>query len=434
MAYNVYIRGLTRAGFRAPSTATSGYSKVTKNANTQHDLTKEKVTLALQGPRNSGEFIRVSGSGSTTASIFGLGRRGFRIKSSGAYHTVKVGSGALSVDLTDPTVCRVLLRNKRDWAVATDPTQLLVYGTEEEQNGFFLEGAASGVLTSDNTVPTANDTVTISNGGTWAESATDIEVETTNVVYTFVSALSEAHATATLNSDGTVPTAGDTVTVNNVTYRFESALAQVNDVKIGASSDATLTSLAKAINQNGVAGTDYFAGTVAPTGVTSGTLQGTGATGHLIFTATALGTGGNAFASTETSSHLSYSNGATFTGGVNAVANQVLIAGTADLTLTNLANAVTGGAGVGTNYSTGTTSLGALYTVTGPTSHALTFTAKISGIDYPVSESSSHLSWSGTELTGGIISLYRGQTATIDATKAFNYQQLRRHYRQWIEG
>lgn len=436
MAHNVYIRGVGRAGFRVPAVgATSGLARVNKNGTTQVDLDNHKTQLLLSSERNFGNFVRVSGSGATTATIFGLSRRGFRIprSSDGKKVMVKVGSGVTTVDLTNPVVCRILYRSKRDWAFAADPTVLQVYGIMNAQNAFELHGLASGVLTSDNTVPSNGDTVTLSNGGTWAQNNLDIEVLTPSTTYTFVTALSETHATATLNSDGTVPTAGDTVTINNVTYRFESTLAQANDVKIGATSDATLTSLAKAVNQNGVVGTDYFTGTVAPTGVTSGTLQGTGATGHLIFTATALGTGGNAFASTETSAHLSFSNGATFTGGVNAVANQVLIAGTADLTLTNLLNAVTGGSGVGTNYSTGTTNLGALYTVTGPTSHALTFTAKVSGIDYPVSENSAHLSWSGTELVGGIAKIYRGQSATVDATNPFNYQQLRRHYDRWIE-
>jgi hypothetical protein len=117
--------------------------------------------------------------------------------------------------------------------------------------------------------------------------------------------------TATLSSDGTVPVDGDTVTVNNVTYRLKTTMTQANDVKIGASSDATLTSLAKAINQNGTVGTDYFTGTVAPTNVTSSTLVGTGATGHLTFSA---GTAGAAYASTETSSHLTFTNGSTFLG------------------------------------------------------------------------------------------------------------------------
>lgn len=122
-----------------------------------------------------------------------------------------------------------------------------------------------------------------------------------------------AQATATLTSDGTNVTAGDTVTINNVTYRFESTLALANDVHIGASADASLQNLVKAVNQSGVSGTDYFAGTVAPTGVTA---DAENSTTHTVrFVATTPGTAGNAFPSTETSAHLSFGS-TTFTGGL----------------------------------------------------------------------------------------------------------------------
>jgi hypothetical protein len=70
----------------------------------------------------------------------------------------------------------------------------------------------------------------------------------------------------------------------------------------------------KAVNLSGVAGTDYFAGTTSPTGVTAAARTGTGATGKVTFTATTGGTAGNAFPSTETSAHLSYA-ATTFQGG-----------------------------------------------------------------------------------------------------------------------
>lgn len=118
-------------------------------------------------------------------------------------------------------------------------------------------------------------------------------------------------ATATLTSDNTNPVAGDTVTINNVTYRFETTLALANDVHIGANADATLVSLGKAVNQNGVVGTDYFTGTVAPTNVTA---NAENATNHSITFVASPGTAGNAFPSTETSAHLSF-GAATFQGG-----------------------------------------------------------------------------------------------------------------------
>lgn len=135
-------------------------------------------------------------------------------------------------------------------------------------------------------------------------------------------AASGIQATATLTSDGTNVSAGETVTVNDVTYRFESTLALANDVHIGADADGTLQNLVKAVNQSGVSGTDYFAGTVAPTGVTA---DAENSVSHTVrFVATTAGTAGNAFPSTETSAHLSF-GGTTFSGG--------LASGGSDLTL-----------------------------------------------------------------------------------------------------
>lgn len=57
------------------------------------------------------------------------------------------------------------------------------------------------------------------------------------------------------------PTANDTLTVANVTYKFVSTLAAANDVKIGANLAATLTSFAKVLNGTATAGTDCYTGT-----------------------------------------------------------------------------------------------------------------------------------------------------------------------------
>lgn len=259
MTDDQYIRGLTRAGFRVP--AVSGISKIAMGANTQVDLTNLPTLLVLAGERDN--FVRVSGSGATTATIAGLSRRGFRIprSSDGAYVDCVTGS-TVTVDLTNGTVNRILKRSKRDWIAVSSATSATIIGTHLAQAGFTLQTLVA--------------------------------------------------ASATLTSDNTNPAVGDTCTINNVTYRFESTLAQVNDIKIGANADATLVSLGKAVNQNGVAGTDYFAGTVAPTGVSAGAENATNHT--IVFTATTPGLAGNAFASTETSAHLSF-GATTFTGG-----------------------------------------------------------------------------------------------------------------------
>jgi hypothetical protein len=59
----------------------------------------------------------------------------------------------------------------------------------------------------------------------------------------------------------TNPTDNDTIVIGLKTYRFKNTLAAANDVKIGASTTATMLSLSKAINLNGTVGTDYYTGT-----------------------------------------------------------------------------------------------------------------------------------------------------------------------------
>ena len=73
-----------------------------------------------------------------------------------------------------------------------------------------------------------------------------------------------------VEATGTNPSDGNTILVKlgdnadtQRTYTFRNTLAAVDDVKIGADYNATLTSLAKAINGTGTAGTDYFNGTTA---------------------------------------------------------------------------------------------------------------------------------------------------------------------------
>jgi hypothetical protein len=123
-------------------------------------------------------------------------------------------------------------------------------------------------------------------------------------------------ATAVLTSDNTEVVDGDTVTVNNVTYRFKDTMAQANDVKRSGVVDTTLANLVAAVNQSGTPGTEYFAGTVAPTDVTAGAV----AAHAITFTATTAGLGGNAYPKAETSAHLDFDGvGAFFTGGLAAL-------------------------------------------------------------------------------------------------------------------
>jgi hypothetical protein len=70
------------------------------------------------------------------------------------------------------------------------------------------------------------------------------------------------------------PSDGHTLTLGGKVYRFKSTMAAINDVQIGASATDTALSLKKAINLDGVAGTDYYTGTVANS-IYSGTVATT---------------------------------------------------------------------------------------------------------------------------------------------------------------
>lgn len=122
-------------------------------------------------------------------------------------------------------------------------------------------------------------------------------------------------ARATLTLTG-LPLDTETITVGARTYTFQDVLTNVDgNVKIGATAAATINNLVAAINLGGGAGTAYAAATTANTQVTA--VDGPGDT--VIFTAKAPGTGGNAYASTETLTNGSF-GGATFAGGVAAAA------------------------------------------------------------------------------------------------------------------
>jgi hypothetical protein len=127
-------------------------------------------------------------------------------------------------------------------------------------------------------------------------------------------------ASGVLTTDDTELTDGDTVTIGNVTYRFKDTMAQINDVKRdGTTADTTLANLVAAINGSGTSGVEWFAGTVANPDFTSSTVSA-----HAItVTANVKGVAGNAFAKTESSSHLDWDGvGAVMTGGVDGTVGQ----------------------------------------------------------------------------------------------------------------
>jgi hypothetical protein len=196
------------------------------------------------------------------------------------------------------------------------------------------------------------------------------------------------YATNTITSDGTAVTDGDTVVINTTTYTAKTTLSYAGgkayEVLIGSTADgsAFLANLKKAINASGTAGTDYGIGTAVNADVVADTLTTT----TLKVWARTLGTAPNTYATTETSSHLSWADttlgggtgasdpgvtaaGATFTLdtttytgvlrlaesiGMTSVANQVLWVTSEAVFLDNIKSAVNRTGTPGTDYSLAT--------------------------------------------------------------------------------
>lgn len=128
-------------------------------------------------------------------------------------------------------------------------------------------------------------------------------------------------ATGTLTTTAQ-PSNGETVTIGSTVYTFVTALTPTAyEVVIGGSQAQAMENLRRAINDDGVAGTNYAAGTVAHPDVTAVD----GAT-TVVVTAKVQGTAGNAIATTETLANGSW-GGATLSGG----AGDMVILGVGEL-------------------------------------------------------------------------------------------------------
>lgn len=114
-------------------------------------------------------------------------------------------------------------------------------------------------------------------------------------------------ATATVTSDATNVSDGETLTLGTQVYRFKDTMAAAYDVKIGASAAATLDNLKAAVNASGTPGTEYFAGTLVHPTIEATTNTDT----TQLFRALTGGSGGNSLAVSETSAHLTFGVGVT---------------------------------------------------------------------------------------------------------------------------
>jgi hypothetical protein len=134
----------------------------------------------------------------------------------------------------------------------------------------------------------------------YSSSATGVATVSAGGLVTGVNA--QTAASGTLTSDATNVTDGDTVVIGNKTYRFKDTMAAINDVQIGSDAAGSLDNLKAAINLTGTSGVEWFAGTTIHSQVTATTNTDT----TQLVVAKVKGTGANAYATTETSSHLSW--------------------------------------------------------------------------------------------------------------------------------
>lgn len=211
------------------------------------------------------------------------------------------------------------------------------------------------------------------------------------------------YAIGTLTSDGTNVSDGDTVVCGatggtSITYTFKTTPLNAYEVLIGADAATSLANLKKAINGSGTSGVEYAGGTVVNPDIIAYTLTST----TLKVGFRTLGTAGNAYTTTETSSHLSW-GGATLAGGVTAagatftldtttytgvltladtlglsVANQVLWVTSEAVFLDNIKSAVNRTGTPGTDYSSATTMHPTVFATTN-TNTTQVFNAKYTG-------------------------------------------------------
>ena len=148
--------------------------------------------------------------------------------------------------------------------------------------------------------------------------------------FTIVAGTSNTQASGTLTSDNTNPNNNDTVTIGLTVYKFVTNFTgALYEIKIQNTADNTMQALINCINNSNGSGTTWAASTPKNTQVTAGTLSAHA----FVVTAIVGGSPGNSIATTDTSAHLSW-GGATLSGGDASDTNrisQVTVAGATNL-------------------------------------------------------------------------------------------------------
>lgn len=257
--------------------------------------------------------------------------------------------------------------------------------------------------------------------GTVTSSGVAVAGETITIgskTYTWRAALTGVKATGLITSDATAPSDGDTVTIEGRTYTFKTTLsspAQMNEVLIGVSAAVALDNLKLAINQGG---TNY---PTAADNSGEGTTWSTGTKRHPLVNATTntnttqlveaneYGTAANRYILAETSTHLAW--GATTMGtvvttevaGVANVLDEIVIGGSASISLDNLKSAINGTAGEGSTYSAGTKAHPEVIAgAKDATTLVVTAIDMAVGEDVATTETMTNWAWGATTLASGV--------------------------------
>jgi len=231
---------------------------------------------------------------------------------------------------------------------------------------------------------------------------------------------------------------GDTVTIGTKTYTFEASLTDVDgNVKIdGVSASNTIDNLIAAITLTGTPGTDYaLSMTLHPTATAAA-----GAGDTMDVTAKAAGVAGNNIVTTESTATVRMSWGAaTLTGGLNDTITidgktysfqtvltnldgNVLIGGSASLSIDNLIAAITLTGTPGTDYATATTLHPSVTGAAGAgdTMDATAKTPGVAGNSIATTKVAANAAWGGATLSGGAGSVAAAETTPTGGAIADN--------------